>query len=260
MACRPHSPLSPIPDRARAELLRLLEQGRGGRYRGSDYFRFFLAAGLTRLGIHKMDKIPDDARDDINAITDLYFHLVRTLPAFEDILGPLYMELASHGQKDVLGQYFTDPNIATMMCLMLVDDALPDDGRLIRSCDPASGSGAMMLMFCRTILERFGVDALVRVSVTCCDLDRYCSHMSALQHLANLAVRNWALGELIVMRGNSLLPETDMEVVVHATHARFPVNEVPPALHPRRLEALKEAAGAAGVGEQIGLFEDDEAA
>jgi len=70
-----------------------------------------------------------------------------------------------------------------------------------------------------------------------------------VQFIANCAEHNLHVGELLVLRGNSLMPDMDgMEVVVHAS---APAVIVAPALHPARLAAIKEVSKTA----QLDLFE-----
>jgi len=119
----------------------------------------------------------------------------------------------------------------------------------------------MMLSLCRAMYEQSGENGLRQLSVTCVDLDGYCARMSGVQLLCNLYVHDLALGEVIVLRGNSLFPDSGMEVIVHANAKTFPAEELAPALHPKRLDAIRQAAVSSGVGTQLPIFPDtDEAA
>ncbi len=123
---------------------------------------------------------------------------------------------------------------------MLGDKPAADDS-LLRACDPASGSGVMMLSFCMSMLKNHGPDSLSRVSITCVDIDAYCANMCAVQFLINLHVHHLSLGELVEFHGNSLAPHDDIKVVVHATHENIPTEEVAPAKHPARLDAIQKS-------------------
>lgn len=61
---------------------------------------------------------------------------------FHDVLGDLFMDLVSHGHN---GQYFTPQNVCDMMSLMVMGDHNPDMPENPTVCDPACGSGRMLL-------------------------------------------------------------------------------------------------------------------
>jgi type I restriction-modification system DNA methylase subunit len=161
------------------------------------------------------------------------------------------MDLASHGNRKYLGQFFTPWPIATLMSAMTMDDHPPD--KLIRICEPACGSGVMMLAFVNRALQQWGRDALQRLSVTCCDLDSYCARITAVQLVANCNLHNIQLAEILVLHGNSLLPWEKMDTVIHATSPSC--QDVLPAQAPARLQALADAAQASpDAMQQLELF------
>lgn len=229
----------------------------GFRYRGAEVLRFMLDELFVRFGLKPWQDIPVDARDKARTLADLYIEDVRLLPPFTDIMGPAYMIVASNGQRANLGQFFTPQPIAEMMAMMTLGDA-PSPGQVVRACDPACGSGVMMLSLANTMLETHGHEALAQLSVSCIDLDGYCARMAACQFLVTMHVHGLSLAELLVLRGNSLFlkPETT-EVLVHATHENLPNQQLAPALHPARFQAIQKAAVQADVGAQINLFPND---
>lgn len=236
-------------------LCAIMQESGDGRYRPFDIFRWTMAELLGRFGLPVRDKAEERALDVVNRVVESYLTLVEEESPFTDILGPLYMELASHGGKEILGQFFTPQNISYFMALMMLG-AKPDaEGPLLRACDPASGSGVMMLSFCMSMLKTYGPESLKRVSVTCVDIDAYCAEMSAIQFLINLHVHHLSLGELVVFHGNSLAPHDVLRVVIHATHDNVPPQEVAPAKHPARLSAIQKAAESQ-IGQQMAFFED----
>ena len=85
-----------------------------------------------------------------------------------------------------------------------------------------------------------GKAALLRLSLTGCDLDPYCARMTAIQAIASCNLHDLQLGEVLVLCGNSLRPWQDMDTVVHASAPS--VVEQPPAQAPERLAALAHAA------------------
>jgi len=242
----PHEP----GQRLASEMERLSDY----RYRGADILRFLLDAVFVRFGLTPRDTIPDDIHREVQQLTALYLDGVRDTPPFTDILGPAYMLVASHGQRDILAQFFTPISIASMMARMTIGEP-PAAGQVLRSCDPACGSGVMMLCFAQAMHEIHGTSALKQLSITCVDIDQYCARMAAAQFLCNLYTHDLALAELLVLRGDSLLPDpSSTEVMVHATCADLPEAEYAPALHPARLEAVQSAAVAQGVGTQLQFF------
>ncbi|WP_181376245.1 N-6 DNA methylase [Novimethylophilus kurashikiensis] len=212
----------------------------GYRYRPYEMLRYFLSGLRTLWGLPELDTVPEDASDAVVAGIEAYSELVSRSVPFEDILGPMYMELASHGSRQGLAQFFTPFPVASMMARMSMGDLEAHDGGLIRVCDPACGSGVMLLAFLNAAWTDYGPSMLQRISVTGVDLDVICAHMTAVQLIANCNVHSLKLGELLVLRGNSLMPWEGMQVVAHGTATADIV--VAPPLSPERLAALAEAA------------------
>lgn len=224
----------------------------GYRYRNHEMLGFFLSATMSLWGLPEWQSVPEDVQPKIAEAIDAYADIVAAQPPFMDVLGPLYMELGSRGARAQLGQYFTPWPIAEMMATISAGRPMPESNGLIRACDPASGSGVMMLAFASEILTSHGPEGLLRLSVTGCDLDPYCARMFAVQAVANCNVHNVQLGESVVYRGNSLGPWEDLDVIIHAT-APSVVKE-PPAFSPDRLAALASAARSHPDVMQLELF------
>ena len=150
---------------------------------------------------------------------ELYRDAVAQTSPFDDLLGDLYMQIASAGHRQLLGQYFTPRPVATLQwVLAMEEDAVRPrlDGGLHRLCDPASGSGGLVLAAAANLLSRAGPDILKHWSSTLVDLDRICSRMSAVQLLTNCMVHDLELGELVVFHGDSLGASEAWRLVVHA--------------------------------------------
>lgn len=213
----------------------------GYKHRPHEMLGWFLSDILAQMGRPEWMPLPEDIRPKIGAAIETYADLVKQAPPFHDLLGPLYMEIGSRGGRQQLGQFFTPWPIASMMARMTMggrpSETVP--GRLLNVCDPAVGSGVMMLSFAEVVLEAWGPDELRLVSVTGCDLDGYCARMFPVQAMVNCAVHGLQLGEIVAYRGNSLSAESP-EIVLHASAPGMPVA---PANHPARVVALKEAAG-----------------
>lgn len=235
--------VAPSNDRSRKALMDVLELGSQRGFSYAEQLRHALDIGLHRFGLGVAPEVPEPLRETTLRFLDVYENAVRELPPFEDILGPLYMELASRGGKQLLGQFFTPQCIADFMSLTMHGDTSPaDSDHLVRVCDPTSGSGVMILSYCRAVFERFSGETLSNVSITCVDLDGYCARMSALQLLCNAIVYRVSYGELLVVHGNSLFPIDLWDVVIHAAHTRFRAGSLPPAMSDARKRSVQSAA------------------
>ena len=212
----------------------------GYKHRSHEMLGWFLSHFLAQMGRPEWMSVPEDMRPRMDAAIEVYADLVKKAPPFHDLLGPLYMEIGSRGGRQQLGQFFTPWPIAAMMARMTMGGRPSEtaSGRLLNVCDPAVGSGVMMLAFVEAVLEAWGPDELRLVSITGCDLDGYCARMFPVQAVVNCAVHGLQLGEIIAYRGNSLSSEQP-EIVLHAS---APGRPVAPANHPARVVALKEAA------------------
>jgi type I restriction-modification system DNA methylase subunit len=109
------------------------------------------------LGVSAWYPIPDDVRGKIGRVITLYDQAVANEEPFKDILGPLCEALASHGGKQMLGQFFTPWSLASLMVRMSDGDIdLPRAGDLKAYSDPACGSGVMLLAKANYLLETKG--------------------------------------------------------------------------------------------------------
>lgn len=210
------------------------------RFRPHERLRYFMLGLRLLWGLPVSESIPAEAEPAVVEAIEAYSQLVAQSYPFDDILGPVYMDLASHGSRQQLGQFFTPYPIAEMMSQFTIGTELPEGPDLVRVCDPACGSGVMLLAFLRTALDTFGPEALRRISVMCVDLDMYCANMTATQLLANCNIHRLQVGEIVVLRGNSLTPLEGMHTVLHATAPG--ITDVLPATSRRRLLSLAEAA------------------
>lgn len=119
---------------------------------------------------------------------------------FEDILGPLHMEL---GGNPVAGQFFTPWHLCLMMAKMTIGDPKNTlDGKTTKNpltiCDHAVGSGSMLLAAASCFPSEALHGGLVAFYGQ--DIDNTCVLMSRL----NLGIRG-LLGH--IRRGNSLTDE-----------------------------------------------------
>lgn len=175
---------------------------RMNRHHPPELLRWFVADVLAGFGVDSGEAAPEQLAGWLREQSGEYARLVERHP-FEDVLGTLYQLLGSHGHRAHLGQFFTPQPVADFMAALADPVDLPDEsdpglrGRLLRMCEPACGSGALVL------------------------------------------------GEVVVYSGNALAPWECLTVVVHASSRDLRPDVVLPALHPSRLEALRQATRAA---------------
>lgn len=190
---------------------------RVGKYQPGELLRWLVNGVLADFGLPKEAPAPDDVRDWLRAAAGAYADLVARFP-FVDVLGHVYQSIGSRGHRGALGQFFTPPSVSTLIVLVGAADR-PADGRLLRACEPACGSGALVLAFMQAQTDARGPGALRSWSITAIDLDVLCARMCAAQVLANLLLHRLELGELVVYRGNALGPRSGLSVVIHTTVA-----------------------------------------
>jgi hypothetical protein len=217
----------------------------GYRTRPGEMFRAMVSEIMVLWGFPPWMPVQDEVRGKIDRAIAAYDAAIADAEPFTDILGPLYEELASRGGKQLLGQFFTPWPVASMMAEMSnpMSIEVPQD-RLLTACDPACGSGVMMLATASVILRRAGAEALRRWSFYGCDLDPICARMMAVQFAANCALHKIVVGEVIVFCGNSLRPADDKQVILHAS---APGLLVAPSNAPSRQKLIADAAASANI-------------
>lgn len=223
------------------------------RFQPHELLRWLVDDVLAGFGLRSEAPPHSDAISWLRENTAMYAEAVIRHP-FGDVLGLVYQVLSSHGHRGALGQFFTPASVSRLIAEVLMaaptvadDEERPD--RLMRACEPACGSGAMVLAFMEAQLAARGRAALRRWSITGIDLDPLCSRMCAAQTLANLFTRRLELGELVIYRGNALGPREGLSVVIHTTVADLTPDIVLPAMHPSRIEALRMVAQAQGAAQ-----------
>lgn len=216
----------------------------GYRHSSAEMLRYFLSRITQLWGLPEWSPVPADVQSDIADAINIYGSMVEKQEPFVDLLGPLYMDLASRGGRKQLAQFFSPWPICQMMAQMagVENPSSKRGGDLVRVCDPACGSGAMLLAYANAVLNQHGAEALAGLSLTGVDLDPYCALMTATGLIANCNVHGFQLGEIVVMRGNALRPWSELDVTVHATHPSLADCDIAPANHPLRIAALAEAA------------------
>lgn len=115
-------------------------------------------------------------RDELNTVSQLmaYHILIHEHQVNEygwyDMLGDIYMELASRSKASRMGQFFTPAPVCDMMAKMTIGDPAQAEGKTCM--DPAAGSG-------RTLLAIHALQPKIGL-VAAADLDPICAKMCAL--------------------------------------------------------------------------------
>jgi hypothetical protein len=218
---------------------------RVGKYQPHELLRWLVGDVLADFGVRHGEPPPTDVLTWLQDTAGEYARAVQEQP-YADVLGVVYQELGSRGHRSAMGQYFSPSALSALIGAMLTFDAnqgkARDAGGLWRACEPACGSGALILAFMQALNEQHGKSALAHWSVSAIDLDPLCARICAAQVLANLILHGGTLGELVVYHGNALGPSSGLQVIVHTTIADLTPDLVLPALHPSRIAALRAAS------------------
>lgn len=99
-----------------------------------------------------------------------HFHIQR---GFCDVLGPVHQEVSSRGARAAMGQFFTPWGLCMLNAemQMTMDAPLRPDGGRWSVCDPAVGSGALLLAARAVFARRFGWENLDLLEVAGQDID-----------------------------------------------------------------------------------------
>ncbi len=129
-----------------------------------------------------LDRYTPEQGAEFGRLLGLYAEAVEANP-FQDILGELFMRLDIQSAR--AGQYFTPFPIAEMMARMQFDKDLfkrqVEEKGEVTVCDPAVGSGVMLLAFASVVhreLGRWGTD---RLRLYGQDIDLRCVNMCRIQ-------------------------------------------------------------------------------
>ena len=119
---------------------------------------------------------------ELGQLFNLYLQAVEELP-FRDILGTLFMKLDINSVRN--GEFFTPFSVAEMMARMTFDRGeflrLVKERGEVSVCDPAVGSGVMLLAYGKVVHEAFGRDGTNRLRLYGMDIDNRCVNMCRIQ-------------------------------------------------------------------------------
>jgi type I restriction-modification system DNA methylase subunit len=113
------------------------------------------------------------SREELEQFSKALAALVSEMEAapFTDVLGPYYIEVGSKFSRDLRGEFYTPKSVGDAIAGMLIDaPSVIEAGKPITVCDPASGSGGLVLSVAREFAQAKAVDLL---RVTCLVNDNY---------------------------------------------------------------------------------------
>lgn len=129
-----------------------------------------------------LDRYSREQGEEFRRILDIYTQAVEDDP-FRDILGELFMRLDINSVR--AGQYFTPLHLAEMMARMQFDRAVFEqqvqDKGIVAVCDPAVGSGVMLLAFAKVVHDELGRWGTSKLRLYGNDIDIRCVHMCRIQ-------------------------------------------------------------------------------
>lgn len=136
-------------------------------------------------------KIGGMKRQALDCAVKVYGHLSRMWSdyVFDDVLGLVYMDIASRGNQKVMGQYFTPSDICYFMAKMTLEDVkggieqAKSECRKLKVLDSCVGSGAMLLAAKKVIVEEAGLAGLDHFEFYGQDIDPLCVRMAKIQML-----------------------------------------------------------------------------
>lgn len=232
-----------------------------------DPFGLFATEAMRSIGLPVQDPPPEDEEvvEAAHEAVSLWLAAAAMEDPFADVLGPVYSEVASRGKRQRAGQFFTPWDLSVLIAELTLNAANWEPGPnpkdpegLWRILEPACGSGAMLLAAFAELVRRHGPEPLRYWYAQAWDIDLTCARVCALQIMATLMMEGWTLGEIVIVRGDSLSLEPG-SIVLHAT-AATPLPDALPAAVP-----VAPADGSARepdiqLPDQLSLFDGEDAA
>ena len=129
-----------------------------------------------------LDRYTQEQGAEFGRLLGLYVDAVEEQP-FHDILGDIFMQLDVNSVK--AGQFFTPWSVAEMMARMQFcrdefERTVAEKG-VVTVCDPAVGSGVMLLAFAKVVHDEFGRKGTSKLQLYGTDIDQRCVLMCRIQ-------------------------------------------------------------------------------
>ena len=127
-------------------------------------------------------QVQPGASEEFGRLFGIYIDAVSEAP-FRDILGELFMRLDINSVR--AGQFFTPWSVAEMMARVQFDrtvfERTVQEKGLVTVCDPAVGSGVMLLAFGKVVHNELGRWGVNKLRLYGADIDQRCVHMCRIQ-------------------------------------------------------------------------------
>jgi len=168
-----------------------------------DFCIYYLSLGLVNENWKRLQETYKDKGMD--GFMTLFELLGDASDDFKDMLGTVYMDIASQHKASAMGQFFTPGNVSHMMSEMILGDMDTEKiGQKIS--DPSCGSGIMILKAARRFGEKRHLQHFMGA-----DLDRICCKMCAINmslntipgevyHMNSLSLQHFGAYSLVLDR------------------------------------------------------------
>lgn len=138
-----------------------------------DVCLYYLSAGMLSEDYLRVEK---QYKEEMPLFLEMLHVVANDSEGFRDALGDAFMEFVSHGHN---GQFFTPMHMSDMMALIAGCDSLTPDQSV---CDPACGSGRMLLSAAKVCAEK---NQNKRPYCYGSDIDITCVKMTTINMLMN---------------------------------------------------------------------------
>ena len=217
----------------------------------------FLNAALDDHAFREcLDQYTYEQGAEFRRLLDLYTDAVEKTP-FRDILGELFMRLDVNSVR--AGQFMSPFPIAEMMARMEFSresfEALVAEKGEVSVCDPAVGSGVMLLAFSKVVHAELGRPALRYLKLYGTDIDERCVLMTRIQLRMNGLDTFGRMAGLLrgIFHGNTLTNVSPTELLsaptVDIAPPQTPDLSTAVILHSEECHKAKEE-----LAEQMALF------
>lgn len=155
-----------------------------------------------------LDRYTREQGEEFGRVLGVYVDAVEADP-FRDILGEIFMRLDV--KSVAAGQFFTPGHIAEMMARMQFDredfERTVQQKGVVTVCDPAVGSGVMLLAFAKVVHAELGFWGISKLRLYGTDIDQRCVHMCRIQIRMNGLDRVGQIAGLLAAAGRPMPAE-----------------------------------------------------
>ena len=180
-------------------------------------------------------------KDQLNLMSSALAHLINEMEAkpYTDLLGEVYTEWTWTKARQKTGEYYTPQEVCDLMAEITI--SAPPNKRPITLCEPACGSGRMILASAK-VLEKYGI-APQALWVQATDVSRYACFMTFINTTL------WGI-PCQVIHGDTL------RMTTHSTYENIFWYPLPFQVEPETNKVLEPAIQLGGESVQRGLFDE----